>query len=98
MPTPNQRPSLKTDLATRYTTQHAGGTFDVKKVLEQPGKTPPSGEVIDASSMNGVNFQSPNGFEVKVTQGNTQMKDAQGTTSKELSTYVKGLDTRPYKK
>jgi len=30
MPIPTDRPSLNTDLETRYKTQHAGGAFDAK--------------------------------------------------------------------
>lgn len=97
MPTPNPRPSLTTDLATRYQNQRAGGAFDVKKTLGAPGTEPASGTTIDAVSMQGASFQSPNGFEVKVKQGDTQMKDAQGTTSKQLSLYMQGFSNKKYK-
>jgi hypothetical protein len=97
MPIPTNRPSLTTDLQTRYTNQRAGGAFDVKQVLGGPGSTPAPGTTIDATSMQGAEFQSPNGFEVKVRQGETQMKDAQGTTSRELSLYIRGFSNRRYK-
>lgn len=97
MPTPNLRPSLTTDLQTRYNNQRAGGAFDVKKTLGGPGTQPSSGTTIDATSMLGQEFQAPNGFEVKVQQGVTQMKDAQGTTSKELSRYLRGFSSKKYK-
>jgi len=97
MPTPINRESLTTDLQTRYTRQRAGGAFDVKQTLGGPGTQPAAGTTIDATSMNGSEFQSPNGFEVKVAQGVTQMKDAQGTTSRELSRYLRGFSSRKYK-
>ena len=97
MPTPNQRPSLTNDLQSRYGKQHAGGAFDVKKTLGGPGTQPAAGTTIDAVSMLGAEFQNPNGFEVKVKQGVTGLKDAQGTTSKELSRYIKGFSSRKYK-
>ena len=93
MPTPIERKSLKTDLATRYQTQRVGGAFDVKKTLasEIPGR------VNDALSMQGTEFQSPAGFEVGFGVNGTQFKDAQGTKSKELSRYIRGIDTTKYK-
>lgn len=97
MPTPTPRPSLTTDLQTRYSNQRAGGAFDVKKTLGGPGSSPAAGTTIDAASMLGAEFQAPNGFEVKVLQGVTQMKEAQGTTSKELSRYIRGFSSRKYK-
>jgi len=97
MPTPNPRPSLTTDLQTRYGNQRAGGAFDVKKTLGGPGTQPAAGTTIDATSIQGSNFQSPNGFEVKAKQGDTQLKEAQGTTSKELSLYIRGFSNKKYK-
>jgi hypothetical protein len=97
MPTPIERKSLTTDLQTRYSNQRAGGAFDVKKTLGGPGTNPATGTTIDATSMLGQEFQAPNGFEVKVQQGITQMKDAQGTTSKQLSRYLRGFSNKKYK-
>lgn len=97
MPNPTPRPSLTTDLQTRYNNQRAGGAFDVKKTLGAPGTEPAAGKTIDAASVQGATFQSPNGFEVKVKQGDTQFKDAQGTTSKQLSRYAQGLSNKKYK-
>ena len=96
MPTPVIRPSLKTDLESRYSSQHVGEAFDVKKTLGNPGTVPAAGTTIDAVSQQSTNFQSPNGFEVKVMQGITQLLDAQGTKSKQLSIYMKGFDNTKY--
>ena len=95
MPTPNNRPSLTTTLDQRYATQRAGEAFDVKTVLGAPGTVPPSGETIDASSRNGQNFQSPNGFLVKPMVQVSQLKDVQAGNSS-LSRYIKGLDVTKY--
>jgi hypothetical protein len=99
MPIPVSRPSLTTTLDQRYATQKAGGAFDVKKTLGAPGTAPTAQAVIegDTVSMNGNQFQSPNGFETDVLQGQTQLKDAQGTTSKELSRHIKGFSNKKYK-
>jgi len=97
MPIPVQRPSLTKTLEERYANQRAGGTFDVKQTLGGVGQTPVAGTTIDATSMQGNDFQSPNGFEVKVLQGKTQMKDAQGTTSKQLSRHLQGFSNIKYR-
>lgn len=99
MPTPNVRTSLSTDLASRYLTQRAGSAFDIKQTLGCPGSVPKKQSVIegDTASQGGANFQSPNGFETDILQGQTQLKDAQGNTSKELSMYIKGINTKKYK-
>ncbi len=97
MPTPVQRPSLITTLDQRYATQHAGGAFDVKKTLGAPGSRPSAGTVIDALSLQGSSFQNPNGFEVGVLEEVTQLKEAQGTTSKQLSLYIRGFSNQKYK-
>lgn len=97
MPDPVNRESLDKTLDGRYLTQHAGGAFDVKQTLGPPGTSPSAGTVIDAISLQGSNFQAPNGFQVKVIEGITQLKDAQGTKSKELSLYIRGFSSRRYK-
>lgn len=103
MPLPITRPSLTKDLETRYAMQRAGGAFDVKKTLGSPGTVPVAGTVIDNQSQQSVKFQSPNGFEVKTMQGVTQVLDAIAANgggqakSKQLSTYIKGIDTTKYR-
>ena len=93
MPTPSPRPSLETDLESRYANQRVGSAFDVKEVLssEVPGRT------VDAQSMQANEFQSPAGFEVGVGPFGTQMKDAQGNTSGQLSRYMQGFSNRRYR-
>ena len=77
MPQPNERPSLTTTLDVRYAKQHAGGAFEVKEVLGAPDTSPSAGTTIDATSLQGENNQSPNGFWVKVLQGVSQFKAVQ---------------------
>ena len=92
MPTPMIRPSLTKTLEQRYASQRTGGAFNVKSVLNVK-----AGAVIDATSAQGQEFQSPNGFQVGRLPGNTQMKDAQGSASKQLSRYIKGFSNIRYK-
>ena len=86
---PDIRQSLTKTIEERYKSQRVGGAFDVKDVLGGSGTSPAKGKIIDATSLNGANFQSPNGFQVKSTIGETQLKDAQSSPSKELSMYLK---------
>lgn len=97
MPTPTTRPSTTTTLDMRYANQHAGGAFEVKDVLGGPGAEPPQGKVIDAISLNGASFQTPNGFVVRTLGGVSQLKVVQSGDTEGISTYVKGLDTTRYR-
>jgi hypothetical protein len=85
MPIPTPRPSLTTDLATRYVTQKAGGAFNDKNIIETG---------VDAlfASYQGATFQKANGFLTKVQQGVSDFK----ADGKDLSFYVQGLSTTPY--
>lgn len=85
--TPITRPSLTTDLASRYATQHVGGAFDDRNIIE-------SGVDPIAASNQGAQFQLKNGFLTKVQQGISDFKN----DGNNLSTYVQGLNTTPYKK
>ncbi len=90
------RPSLSTNLDGKIHNQRVGGTFDVKNTLGNPHSGVPGGIAAGTSNVNGQEFQSPNGFIKKTIIGMTQMKDAQGTQSRQLSRYVRGLDNRKY--
>jgi hypothetical protein len=50
--TPTPRPSLTTDLASRYVSQHVGGAYDAKKVKTQP---------IDFGILDST-YEAPNNF------------------------------------
>lgn len=85
MPIPTPRPSLTTDLATRYATQRVGGAFNDKNIIENG---------VDAlfASFQSAQFQNFNGFLTRVQQGVSDFK----RDGKDLSQYVQGLSTTPY--
>jgi hypothetical protein len=103
MPTPVTRPSITTDLQTRYANQHEGGAFDVKKTLGSPGHSPQAGTTMPVNSQLAKQFLTPPDFLVKEMVGITQFKDAAAANnsssgkSKELSVYLKGFSNRKYK-
>ena len=85
MPIQQARPSLTTDLATRYATQQVGGAFDARDIIE-------SGVDPLFASYQGTTFQNVNGFLTEQQVGVSDFKnDGNG-----LSTYVQGLNTTPY--
>jgi hypothetical protein len=85
MPIPTPRPSLTTDLATRYATQRVGGAFNDKNIIE-------SGVDALFASFQSAQFQTKNGFLTKVQQGVSDFKGE----GKDLSIYVQGLSVVPY--
>jgi len=85
MPNPIQRPSLTTDLATRYATQNVGGAYDARDIIEA-GVDPLQ------ASYQGQQFQNQNGFLTEVQQGVSDFKG----DGNDLSQYVQGLDTTKY--
>jgi hypothetical protein len=85
MPIPTPRPSLTTDLATRYATQRAGGAFDAKNIIE-------SGVDALFASYQSATFQKQNGFLTKMQLEVSDFKNDGG----DLSIYVQGLSTQKY--
>jgi hypothetical protein len=85
MPTPSPRPSLTTDLATRYATQKAGGAYDAKNIIE-------SGVDALFASFQSSQFQIKNGF---LTAQKLEVSDFKNDGG-DLSIYVKGLNTKKY--
>ena len=102
MPTPITRPSLTKDLESRYATQPAGESFQVKDRLGPPGTTPAAGTTMPVNSHQAQMFMVPTDFLVKEMEGITQLKDAINSnnggpsTSLQLSVYMKGFDNRRY--
>jgi len=100
MPTPSERPSLSKNLEERYATQRAGGAFEVKQRLKPPGQAPQTGDRMPIDGNEAL--VSVDDFAVKPMQGVTELLDAieanasPAPKSKELSLYIKGLDTRRY--
>lgn len=86
MPTPTPRPSLTTDLETRYETQPEGGAFDAKK----------AGTPTAPPSLLAQQFDNTNKFVVKEPLFVSNFKGANGTNYTEISSLAVGIDTRKY--
>lgn len=86
MPNAVARPSIQTDLASRYATQNVGGAFDARNIIET------GVDGLFASIQSGE-FQVKNGFLTKEQQGVSDFKNE----GKDLSIFVTNLDTRKYK-
>ena len=101
MPTQSDRPSLSTDLESRYRNQRAGSVYDVKATLKQPGQSLQPG---DRMPINGnEHLYTNDDFVVKQTLGVTEFLDAQSAnnssspSSREMSRYMRGFTSRKYK-
>ncbi len=79
------RPSIKTDLASRYATQKVGGAFDARNITT-------TGVDKAITSQQEAQFCTQNGFVTRESFGVSQFKD----NGNNLSAFVKGLDTRKY--
>lgn len=89
------RESLKQDLATRYLKgAKAGGAYNVQTDVLTSGTNEKS---LGGSTFDKL-YTTTKGFKIKMAQGQTELKDATGGSSKQLSIYTKGLNTIPYKK
>jgi len=99
MPTPADRPSLTKTLDQRYSTQHAGGAFEVKQRLGAPGAPVNSRMPIDGNEVN----YTVDDFKTKMIPGITELKEAieanssSSPKSKEMSLYIRGFTNRKYK-
>lgn len=85
MPTPTERPSLTTDLQTRYNTQRAGGAFDAKQ----------AGTPTSPQSLQEAQFENTDTF-VKPIQGVSNFIGANQPNYKEVSILAQGIDVRKY--
>jgi hypothetical protein len=93
MPNPIDRPSLKVSLSQRYATQHVGGAFDDRNIPTVAGTRGAAGGLgfglqetqftIPLFRIGAWAFLQQSDF---INEGN------------DLSIYVQGLDTTPYKK
>lgn len=89
MPIPTERPSIKTDLLSRYANQRCGGAFEVKDAVIDGGHE--SLNKATPGSMQSA-FWTPAGFKTKMALMITELK------AKALN-FVdsQGLDNRKYK-
>ena len=85
----NNRPSLTTNLEQKYKTEHVGGSFDAKSITTDGKHSPILGSIQSAR-------YTKAGFKTKMLDGQTELYEAQGTTSKESSIYMKGFSNVRY--
>ena len=99
MSTPLNRESLNKSLEQRYESQKIGGAFNAKDINTKPDSITLSAD--GSHSINGQFFTITNGgFRVKQPLGLSDLSDVpdrKNSTSKQLSSYTKGLDTKRYK-
>lgn len=93
MPIPTERPSLKTSLSDRYATQRVGGAFDDRNIPTVAGTRGANGGL--GFGLQEVQFTIPL-FRIG-SWAFLQQSDFKNE-GKDLSMYVRGLDTTPYKK
>lgn len=97
MPTPVNRESLNKSLEERYKTQSAGGAFNAKDINTVPDSitTGPNPSIF------GQKYTiDKGGFRVKQPLGLSDLSDVpdrKNSTSKELSSLVKGFNNKKYK-
>ena len=97
MPQPSNRESLTKDLLTRYATQHAGGAYEVKDRLKKPKVSVEHADRMPIDGIQEKTWTVPN-FDTKPILKQTEMLDAiDETSSRELSTYIKGFSNKKYK-
>jgi hypothetical protein len=87
------RPSLEKNLETRYETQTVGGAYNAKDIVTQGGNIVSLG-----GSTFDTNYTVTKGFKTKMGTGITELKDAVGARSKQLSLYMQGFNNKPYKR
>lgn len=87
MPNPTQRPSLATNLVTRYANQTEGGAYDAKK----------AGTSTTETSLLGALYLDSDVFLVRESTSTSNFKGANNLNYKEISLYAQNLDTRRYK-
>lgn len=95
MPTPSNRPSLQTDLLSRYTNQRSGGAFDVKGRLKNPGVSVSHADRMPINGISERRWTVPN-FDTKAILQESELLDViDGNSSR--STYIKGFSGVRYK-
>ena len=85
--TPIKRESINTPLEQRYNKTNVGGSFDAKT----------AGSSTIPTSLQEKNFTNTEGFHTNPPLLQSDFKDAQGKTSKELSSFIKGFSNKKYK-
>ncbi len=86
------RPSLNKTLESRYETQPVGGAYDAKNIVTKGGNTVSLG-----GSTYDTNYTVTKGFKTQMATGVTELKDAAGVKSKQISLYMQGFNNKKYK-
>ena len=87
-----KRESEKIGLADRYERDRIGGAFDAKTGVKTDGSN--SNAIGD--SLSDTTYTTTKGFKIKMAQGQTEFKDVNGESSRQLSKYIKGFNNRRY--
>jgi hypothetical protein len=99
MPTPLNRESLNKSLEQRYESQKIGGAFNAKDINTKPDSITLSAD--GSHSSKGQQYTiTEGGFRVKQPLGLSDLADVpdrRNSTSKELSSLVKGFNNKKYK-
>jgi hypothetical protein len=80
------RPSISTDLATKYQTSKVGGAYDAKKAGTSTETSPQA-----------ALYDNTGNFVVNAQKGISNFKGANSQNYTEISSLAKGLNTTKYK-
>lgn len=86
------RESSQIGLVDRYQSQKVGGAFDAKKDVKTSG----ANEKSIGTSAADTTYTNTKGFKIKMQQGQSELKDVNGNSSKQLSRYLKGFNNKKY--
>lgn len=86
------RESSNIGLADRYQSQKSGGSFDAKKDVKTSG----SNEKSIGTSASDITYTNTKGFKIKMQIGQSEFKDVNGNSSKQLSRHLKGFNNKKY--
>lgn len=86
------RESLTTSLEDRYSTQWAGGAYDVHEYLKTTG----ANVISVGNSYSDQAYTINKGFKLKAETMVSEFKEVDGNASKQLSRYMDGFDNTRY--
>lgn len=92
-----ERKSLTLTLEDRYLSQKCGGAYDAKSVVTKQGDRMPilASDGV-SSAITETRWTNPN-FLIKASTMQTELKDASGDQSKQLSIFLQGFSNKKYK-
>jgi hypothetical protein len=89
MPNENKRPSITKTLLQRYEEQRVGGAYDAKAIVTNGQYSP-----IEDSTLSALHTKP--GFKTRMLDQQTELKEAQGSTSLQSSLMLKGFNNDRY--